>query len=217
MLLTPWIYHSTDGTPFTTSFFLSQGATPKGRDSGGWTLLHHAAVGGHVTCVSFLLTSALLSQAPYVLPVDGPAKDRSTPLLVAVTEGQSPEVVELLLRSGADPTLRNDKGESAVTSLTAYMQKYARKCADGIPTIRLNRRSRSLSRMATMVLGGSSAYRATLLRLRWQEEKQRKMMEEETEGRTEEGREKGVLRALVTRASDDVFLEALDYLDVTCG
>jgi hypothetical protein len=71
--------------------------------------------------------------------------------------------------------------------------------------------------MATMVLGGSSAYRATLLRLRWQEEKQRKMMEEETEGRTEEGREKGVLRALVTRASDDVFLEALDYLDVTCG
>jgi len=174
-------------------------------------------VGGHVACVSFLLTSALLSQAPYVLPVDGLAKDRSTPLLVAVTEGQSPEVVELLLRSGADPTLKNDKGERTVTFLTAYMQKHAGKCAEGIPTIRLNRRSRSISRMATMVLGGSSAYRATLLRLRWQEERQRKMREEETEGRTEEGREKGVLRALVTRASDDMFLEALDYLDVTCG
>ena len=164
------------------------------------------------------------------------ARDGSTPLLVAVTEGQSP-AVRLLLRAGADPTKANEKGESACSILSAHMQKHARKLGvvmssssqqqqqqqDKRLVLRLNNMGRSLCEMAAMVLEGGSVQRAMVLRLRWRGEGGRMMNvvnDEEEEGREggrEGGRERRLVQMLVDRTSDDVFGEVMRYLDTTLG
>jgi hypothetical protein len=229
--------------PTQNSYLLSQGAQPTGRDRGQWSLLHHAAAGGQVACLFFLLTTPLLPEAPHFLEIDSVARDGSTPLLVAVMEGKAPEVVQLLLRAGADPTKPNEKGESAFSFLTSHMQKHARKVGVVMgssssslssqqqqqrqPLMRLNKTSRALCEMAGMVFGGGSVQRAVVLRLRWQgegggmmkvvEEEEEDEEEEEEEGGKEGGKEKGVVQMLVDGTSDDVFGELMRYLDTTSG
>jgi ankyrin repeat protein len=71
----------------------------------GWTPLHYAATGGHVPIIQLLL-----DENAYI---DAESPNKSTPLMMAAKYG-SPEAVKLLLEAGADPTLRNELGLSAV-------------------------------------------------------------------------------------------------------
>ena len=71
----------------------------------GWTPLHYAATGGHLQ-----ITQLLLDHSAYI---DAAAPNGSTPLMMAAMFGTT-EVVNLLLKSGADPTLKNAAGDTAL-------------------------------------------------------------------------------------------------------
>jgi len=71
----------------------------------GWTPLHYAASGGHVEILQILL-----DEHAYI---DAESPNKSTPLMMAARYG-TPAAVKLLLEAGADPSLRNELGLSAV-------------------------------------------------------------------------------------------------------
>lgn len=71
----------------------------------GWTPLHYAATGGHVEIIQILL-----EEHAYI---DAESPNKSTPLMMAAMYG-STAAVRALLDAGADPTLRNEIGLSAV-------------------------------------------------------------------------------------------------------
>ena len=64
----------------------------------GWTALHYAAAAGSVE-----ITSILLEHHAYI---DAESPSGMTPLMMAAREGQE-QVVELLLKEGADATLKD--------------------------------------------------------------------------------------------------------------
>ena len=71
----------------------------------GWTPLHYAASSGHLAIIALLL-----DQSAYI---DAESPNRTTPLMMAAMYG-SPQAVKLLLHEGADPTLRNQQGLTAL-------------------------------------------------------------------------------------------------------
>lgn len=71
----------------------------------GWAPLHYAATGGHVEIIAILLEEHAF--------IDAESPNRTTPLMMAAMYG-SPAAVRLLLQEGADPTMRNELGMSAV-------------------------------------------------------------------------------------------------------
>jgi ankyrin repeat protein len=71
----------------------------------GWAPLHYAATGGHLEVMLILL-----DEHAYI---DAESPNKSTPLMLAAMYG-SPAAVRLLLEAGADPTLRNELGMTAV-------------------------------------------------------------------------------------------------------
>lgn len=71
----------------------------------GWTPLHYAATGGHVAIIQLLL-----KQHAYI---DAASPNKSTPLMMAAGYGTS-AAVEALLAGGADPTLKNSLGMTAI-------------------------------------------------------------------------------------------------------
>jgi len=71
----------------------------------GWAPLHYAATGGHVEVILMLLEAHAY--------VDAESPNKSTPLMMAAMYG-STAAVRALLDGGADPTLRNELGLSAV-------------------------------------------------------------------------------------------------------
>jgi ankyrin repeat protein len=71
----------------------------------GWTPLHYAATGGHVAIIQLLL-----KQHAYI---DAASPNGSTPLMMAASYGTS-AAVEALLAGGADPTLKNGLGLTAI-------------------------------------------------------------------------------------------------------
>lgn len=71
----------------------------------GWAPLHYAATGGHVEIIAMLLEEHAF--------IDAESPNKSTPLMMAAMYG-SPAAVRLLLQEGADPTMRNELGMSAV-------------------------------------------------------------------------------------------------------
>ena len=71
----------------------------------GWAPLHYAATRGDTIILAMLLEEHAF--------IDAESPNRTTPLMMAAHYG-TPEAVNLLLESGADPTLRNELGLSAV-------------------------------------------------------------------------------------------------------
>ncbi len=71
----------------------------------GWTPLHYAASGGHLSLISLLLENSAY--------IDAESPNGTTPLMMAAMYG-TPAAVKLLLREGADPQLRNQQKLSAL-------------------------------------------------------------------------------------------------------
>lgn len=71
----------------------------------GWAPLHYAATRGHLEVMSLLLEKHAY--------IDAASPNGSTPLMMAALYG-SPSAVKLLLEAGADPTLKNDLGLTAI-------------------------------------------------------------------------------------------------------
>jgi hypothetical protein len=71
----------------------------------GWAPLHYAATGGHVEIMQLLL-----DQNAYI---DAESPNGTTPLMMAAQYG-SEAAVKLLLDAGADPSLKNQLGLTAI-------------------------------------------------------------------------------------------------------
>jgi hypothetical protein len=71
----------------------------------GWTPLHYAATSGELEIMALLL-----EEHAYI---DAESPNKTTPLMMAAHYG-TPEAVKLLLQEGADPTLRNELGLTAI-------------------------------------------------------------------------------------------------------
>ena len=71
----------------------------------GWTPLHYAASGGHVPVIALLLENSAY--------IDAESPNGSTPLMMAAMYG-SPEAVKHLIQAGADVTLKNQLGMTAL-------------------------------------------------------------------------------------------------------
>jgi ankyrin repeat protein len=71
----------------------------------GWAPLHYAAANGHVDVINLLLEH-------YAYP-DAESPNLTTPLMMAALYG-NPESVKALLDGGADPTLKNSLGLTAL-------------------------------------------------------------------------------------------------------
>ncbi len=71
----------------------------------GWAPLHYAATSGHVAVMNLLL-----DEHAYI---DAASPNGSTPLMMAARYGTE-SAVKLLLEAGADPTLKNDLGLTAI-------------------------------------------------------------------------------------------------------
>lgn len=81
----------------------------------GWSPLHYAATKGNIGIMRLLL-----DENAYI---DAESSNGTTPLMMAAYYG-SPLSVKLLLEEGADPTLRNQAGASALDlALTAERQQ----------------------------------------------------------------------------------------------
>jgi uncharacterized protein len=71
----------------------------------GWAPLHYAATGGHTEIIAILLEEHAF--------IDAESPNKTTPLMMAAMYG-STAAVRLLLQEGADATMRNELGLSAV-------------------------------------------------------------------------------------------------------
>ncbi|AMO25056.1 ankyrin repeat domain-containing protein [Ramlibacter solisilvae] len=71
----------------------------------GWAPLHYAATNGHLAIIELLL-----DRHAYI---DAESPNGTTPLMMAAHYG-SPQAVKLLLESGADATMKNQQGLSAL-------------------------------------------------------------------------------------------------------
>lgn len=71
----------------------------------GWAPLHYAATSGQLAIMELLL-----DESAYI---DAESPNGTTPLMMAAQYG-TPSAVKLLLDAGADPTLRNQLGLSAI-------------------------------------------------------------------------------------------------------
>ncbi len=71
----------------------------------GWAPLHYAATKGHLDVMNVLLENHAY--------IDAASPNGSTPLMMAALYG-TPSAVKLLLEAGADPSLKNIQGMSAI-------------------------------------------------------------------------------------------------------
>lgn len=102
---------------YVNALLHTPGIEPKRVDKDGFTALHWAAWSGLPRCSAKLIDDGGL---------DINAKDNSgyTPLMLAALRGNV-EVVRLLLQKGADISLKNAKGETAVDLATNFESAYS--------------------------------------------------------------------------------------------
>ncbi|XP_061565179.1 poly [ADP-ribose] polymerase tankyrase-2-like [Cololabis saira] len=91
-------------------YLLQHGADVNAQDKGGLIPLHNAASYGHVDVAAVLIK--------YDACVNATDKWAFTPLQEAAQKGRT-QLCALLLAHGADPTLRNQEGQSALDLVTA--------------------------------------------------------------------------------------------------
>ena len=82
----------------------------------GWAPLHYAATHGHLAIMQLLLDNHAY--------IDAESPNKTTPLMMAASYG-TVEGVKLLLDAGADPSLRNAQGLSAID----FAQRVSRRDA----------------------------------------------------------------------------------------
>jgi uncharacterized protein len=99
----------------------------------GWAPLHYAAA--HAQPVALDLVRLLLEHHAYI---DAESPNKTTPLMMAARYG-TPEVVQLLLEEGADPTLKNEQNLTALD----FAQQAERKDAVRLLTVALRARQPS--------------------------------------------------------------------------
>ena len=96
----------------------------------GWTALHYAATNGHLEIMNLLLEHHAY--------IDAESPNATTPLMMAAHYG-SADAVRLLLSAGADPTLKNQLGMSAID----FANKANRtEAAELIASVRRNQQPR---------------------------------------------------------------------------
>jgi ankyrin repeat protein len=95
-----------------------RGQSPESPDDCGWTLLHYASYYQHAPLVEYLIGRMVNVNARSTMHSENcvayskiPAG--STPLIIAAYYGQI-DIIELLLRYGADRTIKNDGGYTAL-------------------------------------------------------------------------------------------------------
>jgi ankyrin repeat protein len=82
----------------------------------GWAPLHYAATGAHIEVMKLLLANSAY--------IDAASPNGSTPLMMAAMYGND-AAVRLLLEAGADPSLKNSLGLTAID----FAQRAERKDA----------------------------------------------------------------------------------------
>ena len=105
--LTPLMIAAGNDNLQAVKCLLKQGADPSLQDIKGWSGLHSSSLGGNPEVIELMLS--------HVPSIDSITKEGLTPLMIAALNDKL-QAVKYLLEQGADPSLQNNKGWSALHS-----------------------------------------------------------------------------------------------------
>ena len=100
-----------DGDEERVRELVAAGALPNLVDSAGWAALHYAAYDGHVRIAQLLLDGKFHGKGANL---DAQTGEGWSPLMEACGYSPDADIVRPLLERGADVTLRDDEGETAL-------------------------------------------------------------------------------------------------------